>query len=598
MNLIKTLVLVFFITNYSNAQVAFPKYRAVINKLFQEYDIPESNKENEIILEKRESGWFVKTINSHDTIQQLYWNKIKNEYKELNLPTKSAAISVSEFNNQNEKEENETEIKKQLLSTYPELNYDIFPYFGYDGCFYDNIKLLGEKYELNDNETYTLGYSYSQIASNLINDNYEFNLKNLNYNLQFIKNSMNKNQLEKFLEYSEKAINYYRILSQKSPNYNTITGSINIKYQNEIVSLFLNLLIYQDEEIASKYLLQHSLYSENINLYSKLMLDSCEKNGILFTAGDNDTFPILYYQLKNNYRKDILIINTSLLNDPRYSILIKNGVYNNRVKYSFDEEFIKNKSSEVILFNLKDNKLIDIVQIKDIISKNNTETESRTYLTLISNNFSFKHKNNKITWNFENEALFRNHLLLLDIIAKNNWERPIYFTDYNSQDNYLGLSNYLQFEGLVYKLTSEHKETENTLGYIKKPELIEQFLDKIEFKNTNLLPVEEKELVDQIRTIYLRLSKYYLDNQSNSKALITLNNSLTKFNNTISPLNFYSIDFIDLYQSLNENEKSENIKNVILKNLENKTHNFHYKTEEYINEKLQNYIEYIKNTYD
>lgn len=598
MNLKKTLGLILFITYFSNAQVAFPKYREVINKLFQEYDIPESYKKNEIILEKRESGWFVKTINRHDTIQQLYWNKIKNEYKELNLPTKSAAISVTEFNNQNEKEENETEIKKQLLSTYPELNYDFFPYFGYDGCFYDNIKLLEKKHDLNDNEIYSLGYSYSQIASNLINDNYEFNLKNLNYNLQFIKNSMNKNQLEKFLEYSEKAINHYRILLQKSPNYNTITGSINIKYQNEIVSLFLNLLIYQEEEIASKYLLQHSLYSENINLYSKLMLDSCEKNGILFTAGDNDTFPILYYQLKNNYRKDILIINTSLLNDPRYSILIKNGVYNNRVQYSFDEEFIKNKSSEVILFNLKDNRLIDIAQIKDIISKNNTETESRTYLTLISNNFSFKHKNNKITWDFENEALFRNHLLLLDIIAKNNWERPIYFTDYNSQDNYLGLSNYLQFEGLVYKLTSEHKETENTLGYIKKPELIEQFLDKIELKNTNLLPVEEKELVDQIRTIYLRLSKYYLDNQSNSKALITLNNSLTKFNNTISPLNFYSLDFIDLYQSLNENEKSENIKNVILKNLENKTHNFHYKTEEYINEKLQNYIEYIKNTYD
>ena len=188
--------------------------------------------------------------------------------------------------------------------------------------------------------------------------------------------------------------------------------------------------------------------------------------------------------------------------------------------------------------------------------------------------------------------------MLLDIIAKNNWEKPIYFTDYNSEDNYLGLTNYLQFEGLVYKLTSEHKETENSIGYIKKPELIEQFLDKIELKNTNLLPVEEKELVDQIRTIYLRLSKYYLDNKSNSKALFTVNNCLTKFNNKISPLNFYSLDFIDLYQSLDENEKSENIKNEILKNLENKKHIYHYKTEEYINEKLRSHKEYLKNNYN
>jgi hypothetical protein len=323
MNLIRTILLVLFATNFSFAQDSIPRFRKVINKLFQDYNIAELYEENDLILEKRDSGWFVKTTNRQDTIRQLYWNKTKNEYEELNFLTKSAAISASEFNKQNEKEENETKIKKQIFNTYPELNYDIFPYFGYDGCFYDNIKLLEKKSELNDNDMYTLGYSYSQLASNLINYNYEFYLKNLNFNLQIIKNSMNKNQLEKFLEYSEKAINYYKILSGKSPNFNTITGSINIKYHNEIISLYLNLLIYQNEEIALKYLLQHNLYSENINLYSKLMLDSCEKDAILFTAGDNDTFPILYYQLKNNYRKDILVINTSLLNDPRYSIMIK-----------------------------------------------------------------------------------------------------------------------------------------------------------------------------------------------------------------------------------------------------------------------------------
>ena len=69
-------------------------------------------------------------------------------------------------------------------------------------------------------------------------------------------------------------------------------------------------------------------------------------------------------------------------------------------------------------------------------------------------------------------------------------------------------------QNCINNLKRDTKETENNIGYIKKPEFIEQFLDKIELKNTNLLPVEEKELVDQIRTIYLRLSKYYLDNKS------------------------------------------------------------------------------------
>jgi hypothetical protein len=171
MNLIRTILLVLFATNFSFAQDSIPRFRKVINKLFQDYNIAELYEENDLILEKRDSGWFVKTTNRQDTIRQLYWNKTKNEYEELNFLTKSAAISASEFNKQNEKEENETKIKKQIFNTYPELNYDIFPYFGYDGCFYDNIKLLEKKSELNDNDMYTLGYSYSQLASNLINYN-------------------------------------------------------------------------------------------------------------------------------------------------------------------------------------------------------------------------------------------------------------------------------------------------------------------------------------------------------------------------------------------------------------------------------------------
>lgn len=595
----KSIFLLLLITNFSSAQNTFPKFREVINRLFSEYELIELEEENEIILEKRKTGWFVTTINSKDTIQQLYWNKNETKFEDLNFEKKSAAISMSDFSEIEKEEDSEEEIKLRMLNAYPELSYDIFPYFGYDGCFYDNIILLEEKTELNENDIYILGYSYSQLATNLLNDNYDFELKNLNYNLPFVKNSMNKNQLEKFLLYSEKSINHYRNLNQKNTNFKTITGTIYMKYCNEIVSLYLNLSIFQNNEIATNYLLQHDLYSENINLFSKLILDSCEQNAILFTAGDNDTYPILYYQLKNNYRKDILVLNTSLLNDPRYAIMMKNGNYNdNNTIYSLDDEFIKSKFSQYVILTSENNESLEISELNKIISEIKTSETSKKYLILNSNKFTFKYNKKKISWVIEDEVIYRNQLIILDIIAKNNWKRPIYFTDYNSESDYLGLNNYLQFEGLIYKVTSENNNKNEDLGYIKNPDLIEQFLDKIEFKNTQKLPVEEKEIIDYFRNIYLRLAKYYFEKELKTKATITLNNCFIKYNNNTSPLNFYTLEFVDLYKSLNENEKSDSIKNEILKNIENKNHLYFYKTEEYINEKLLRYKKYIETTYN
>lgn len=594
MNIKKTIILFLLIINFSNAQNTHPTYREIVNKLFQNYEVSEFYQENDLLLEKRNSGWFVKMSNTKDTLHQLFWDKNTNEYKKIKLPLKSASKEETEYNEYINKEENELIIKNQIIKAYPEIHYQIFPYYGYEGCFYDNIKLLEEKSALSDNEIYTLGYSYSQIATNLINDNFDFSLKNLKYNLPYTNNSMNKNQLEKFIQYSEKALGYYKTLIEKSPNYNTIPGSIKIKYCNEMVSLFLNLLVYQNEEIASKYIFQNELYSENINHYSKLMLDSCEPNAILFTAGDNDTFPLLYYQLKNNYRKDILILNTSLLNDSRYILMSKKGIFNNnKIMYSLDDEYIKNKKSRYVILETDNKTTNDITKLNKIIFEKNIELNTGEEINLISNNFRFGADKNSLNWIYENDVLYRNQLILLDIIGQNKWKKPIYFTDYNNINEYLGLSNYLQLEGFIYKLSKEYNKKIENFGYLKNPEIIENLFSKINIKNINNLPVEEKQIVEYIRNLHLRLSKFYIEKNSNEKAIYTLDKCLNTYNNISSPYNYFTIEFIELYKSLNEKEKSENIKMEILKNLENKIHNYYFESEEYINEKLTKHIKYI-----
>ena len=74
---------------------------------------------------------------------------------------------------------------------------------------------------------------------------------------------------------------------------------------------------------------------------SKNYLNSCEPNGILFTNGDNDTYPLLYLQEKLNYRKDVVVINLSLLNTSAYFYYLMNWKKQLPLKSGFSQEDVK-----------------------------------------------------------------------------------------------------------------------------------------------------------------------------------------------------------------------------------------------------------------
>lgn len=100
-----------------------------------------------------------------------------------------------------------------------------------------------------------------------------------------------------------------------------------------------------------------------------------------------------------------------------------------------------------------------------------------------------------IMWRIPKQTIFKADLMILDMVAHFNWERPIYFASSASQKTYLGLDKYFFAEGLVYKLVPievERNENPNSLGEVNKTRMYENLMQTFQWGNMN----EDGVLVD------------------------------------------------------------------------------------------------------
>ena len=166
--------------------------------------------------------------------------------------------------------------------------------------------------------------------------------------------------------------------------------------------------------------------------YSYNILQSCEPNGIIFTNGDNDTFPLWYLQEVEGLRTDVSVVNLSLLNTDWY-IKQMRDVRNDETK------FIKLSDSQI-----------------DKITSSLTRWETQKVRVPVFNDP--KNEDGFIEWTmkptFAGAALRVQDLMIMRIINDAAWRVPIYFAVTVSQSNRIGLDQYLDMQGLTFQLKS------------------------------------------------------------------------------------------------------------------------------------------------
>ncbi|HTM98300.1 MAG TPA: hypothetical protein VL088_06140, partial [Pedobacter sp.] len=218
-------------------------------------------------------------------------------------------------------------------------------------------------------------------------------------------------------------------------------------------------------------------------------LESCAPNAILFTYGDNDTYPLWYAQEVENVRPDIRLVNLSLFDTDWYINNMQRKVHESEaLPLSMKPNQYVSGVRDVMYY--QDYKIAESVELKQIVDLLLSESESdKLALSNGSKTNFIPTKNFKLTvnpqevistgtlpataadkiapsmeWKFNKEYVTKGTLAMFDILAHNNWKRPIYFCSTVPSEQFNGLDNYLYTEGLALRLLPLKPDSLNNNG--------------------------------------------------------------------------------------------------------------------------------------
>lgn len=193
--------------------------------------------------------------------------------------------------------------------------------------------------------------------------------------------------------------------------------------------------------------------------YAYNILQSVEKDAIIFTNGDNDTFPVWYLQDVAGVRRDVRVVNLSLGQTTWYIEQLKNrapwGAQKLPLTFSDDQLTVSEEDPRALSYDFGPATMITVPVDKAILAKFTNDTA-------IINRGS-------MTWNFKGSSrgagdptgqetyfIGVQHKLVADIIKTTRFERPVYFStsvgDPSWADEYCGLDRYLRLEGMAYRV--------------------------------------------------------------------------------------------------------------------------------------------------
>lgn len=328
--------------------------------------------------------------------------------------------------------------------------------------------------------------------------------------------------------------------------------------------------------------------------YGVNYLESCAPNAVLFCNGDNDTYPLWYAQEVEGTRDDIRIVNLSLLSTDWYINAMRNPInkapglkftlspeqtlgwdyiqYDKGLASAYDQNvnvpvsnfisFIADKSKWVMTYGgdripfLPTRKLRIPVDREKVMRNGTVRPEQKD---LIVDNIDF---------DLNRTSLLKSDVMVLDFIATNNWDNPIYFSITSGPNEYLNLGKYLQQEGLAYRLVPVRAKDSDYEGQdtrIATDIMYNNVMNKFKWgkldENEAFVDYVTSRQCNNMRGIFARLARTLLIEGKKDEAVAVIDKALTVIPEKNVPYDFYVVPMAEIYYRAGQAEKGLKLSN-------------------------------------
>ena len=330
---------------------------------------------------------------------------------------------------------------------------------------------------------------------------------------------------------------------------------------------------------------------------AKNLLASCAPNAILFTAGDNDTFPLWYVQEVEGFRTDVRVVILSYANAAWYIKQLTRSVNNSEpLPLSIPFEAYQQYGLNDILPYVPQPNIqeLDVIQYLQLIRESHPALQIHNMLGETTNTLPCKNMHfpiykkeictkgivpqayehlipEKMNWSVKGRGLDKRDLLLLDLIASNNWERPIYFNHSSLHSLNLDLSTNVMTEGLALRLMPIHNNTGNELANTEV--MYNNLMNNFHWKGLDKLGMYYDEnyrlvFIRNQRMAFCMLAKACLQEGKVQQAKEVLLHSLSVIPDEVVPYDIANVYMLHLFFEIGENERALNMTQLLGKRAE------------------------------
>ncbi len=271
--------------------------------------------------------------------------------------------------------------------------------------------------------------------------------------------------------------------------------------------------------------------------FAKNYLNSCAKNAILFTNGDNDTFPLWYVQEVEGVRTDVRVANLSYMSAGWYIDQLARKEYDSDpLPFSLTHKQYRSGTRDIVLV---DNRLKKYYNLKDLIrfvadddpqtkvpspyGKGEMADYFPTNLFIIPVDSAQVVANGtvppsladrvlkEVRWKYPKNVVYKNDLMVLNLLSNNNWKRPVYFAITIPGSAIPGIQDFFLDEGMAYRFVPVKKNNRDPeYGFVDPDIMYDNVMNKFVWGNITdphvYLDENNRRMISNYRNVFNRLA--------------------------------------------------------------------------------------------